>query len=843
MYCAQFTPLAADGLTHYSVLNILKTFVLALTALLLPILAAAQFTVSGKITDQQTGQPLPGATISLSNTLTAVANAEGSYSFTHLKARDYSIRVTYVGYAASEKGITLTGDQAVNIALAKSNFLTEEVTVSATRAYKNSPIAFTNLNKQDLQKNNFGQDVPYLLNQTPSVVITSDAGTGIGYTGIRVRGSDQTRTNVTINGIPLNDAEDQGVYFVDLPDLASSVDNIQIQRGVGTSTNGAGAFGASINIQTNTRRDTAYADINTSAGSYGTVKTTVSAGTGLLGGHFTLDGRLSRIASDGYIDRASSNLRSFFLSGAYYTKNTIIRANVFSGVERTYQAWDGVNADSLYYGNRRYNELGIIDPNKPNGPFYKNQTDNYTQNHFQLLVDHKFSDKFSFSGALHYTKGYGYYEEYRNADPVANYNLKPVIYGTDTLSTTDLVRRLWLNNDFYGVTYNFKYRPVNNLNLTLGGAYNQYRGAHYNNIEWTQESTTIPPDYEYSRNTAKKNDFNIFARADYHVGKFLLYGDMQYRNVWYSFFGLDRNLVNIQQAVTLNFFNPKVGLTYEINQRNNVYASFAVGNHEPNRDDFVNSTPDNRPKPERLDDFEAGYRTVQGIFSGGINGFYMHYNNQLVLTGSLNDVGEAIRTNVKDSYRKGIELDGRFRFTRQLSWAVTAALSANKIKNYTQYFNQYDDNYNLTGQVSETLAKTDIAYSPAFVGSSELSFSPFKGAEIALISKYVSKQYLDNTMNTNPASFTVSAHDELNPYAANRQIGGYFISNLRLHYNFSLPSVKNIGVGLLINNIFNKKYVTNGATYPEIDSGAMANYNYYYPQAPANFLASLSLSF
>jgi iron complex outermembrane receptor protein len=814
----------------------LKKLVLAFTALLLPFLAAAQFSLSGKITDHQTGQPLPGATVSLIGTgFSTATGTDGNYSLNNLPAALYRIRITYIGYVQEQHNIRLAGNQTANLALAPSNFLTEEVTVSATRARKNSPIAFTNLSKKDLDKNNLGQDLPYLLNQTPSTVVTSDAGTGVGYTGLRIRGSDLTRINVTINGIPYNDSESQGSYFVDLPDFASSVNNIQIQRGVGTSTNGAGAFGASINIQTNTRRDTAYAEINTAAGSYGTIKNTISAGTGLLGGHFSLDGRLSRIASDGYIDRASSNLRSFFVSGAYYGKNTTIRANVFSGVERTYQAWNGVNADSVYYGNRRYNELGLM----PNGQYYNNQTDNYTQNHYQLLVDQKFSDKFSFSGALHYTKGYGYYEEYKTDQSVANYGLKPVIIGADTLATTDLVRRLWLNNDFYGVTYNFHYRPVTGLNLTLGGAYNQYKGAHYNNIEWTQQSTTITPDYEYSRNNAKKNDFNIFARADYQVGKFLLYGDLQYRNVYYSFFGLDRNLNDLQQAVTLNFFNPKVGLTYELDQHNNVYTSFAVGNREPNRDDFVNSTPLNRPKAENLKDFEAGYRTTQGIFSGGLNGFYMLYKNQLILTGALNDVGEAIRTNVKDSYRAGLELDARLRFSRMFSWGVTGTLSTNKIKNYTQYFSNYDDG-TLAG---ETFAKTDIAYSPSFIGSSELSFSPFKGSEIALLSKYISHQYLDNTMNTNPSGFTVAPNDLFNPYAANREIKGYFVSDVRLRYNFSLPSVKNIGITLLVNNIFGKKYVANGATYPDIEGGHVANYNYYYPQAPTNFLAALSLAF
>ncbi|HEY4195024.1 MAG TPA: carboxypeptidase regulatory-like domain-containing protein, partial [Mucilaginibacter sp.] len=512
----------------------MKTLFTAFFALLLPVLAAAQLSISGKITDQS-GTPLPGATVTVNPTLSTVSDAEGKYQLSNLPNGNYTLKVTYIGYQPFEKAVELTANTIVDVSLGSSNTMTEEVTVSATRAAKNSPTAYTNMNRKEIQENNLGQDLPFLLNQTPSVVTTSDAGAGIGYTGIHIRGSDATRINVTINGIPYNDSEEQGVYFVDLPDFASSVDNIQIQRGVGTSTNGAGAFGASINIQTTTRRDTAYAELNNSVGSYGTVKNTINVGTGLLGGKFTIDGRLSRIYSDGYIDRASSDLKSYFLSGAYYGKNTVIRFNTFSGTEHTYQAWDGVPEDSLKAGNRTYNELGL----EPNGTFYKNQTDNYTQDHYQLLVDQKISDKLSFSGALHYTHGYGYYEEYQPAQNLTDYGIKPVIVGGDTINTTDLTRRLWLNNKFYGVTYNLKYQPEKNLNFTLGGAYNEFKGAHYNNIEWTQQSTGIPPDYQYSRNDADKTDFNVFGKADYHIGKVTLYADMQYRHIYYSFLGYD----------------------------------------------------------------------------------------------------------------------------------------------------------------------------------------------------------------------------------------------------------------------------------------------------------------
>ncbi|WP_366520935.1 TonB-dependent receptor [Mucilaginibacter sp.] len=797
----------------------MKNLFATVIALLLPVMAAAQFSVSGKITNQQTGEALPGATIALANsTEKTIANANGRYHIDNLKNGSYALTVSFIGYQSSTKKIELTTNVVSDFALQPATTLTEEVTVSATRASATSPTAYTNLKKEDIAKNNSGRGFEYLLEQTPSTVVTSNAGAGVGYTSIRIRGSDATRINVTLNGIPLNDAEDQGVYFVDLPDLASSVDNIQVQRGVGTSTNGAGAFGASINIQTTTRRDTAYTELNSSAGSYGTLKNTFSLGTGLLGGKFSFDGRASEMTSDGYIDRSASTLKSFFLSGAYYGKKSVLRLNVFSGYERTHQAWDGVPEDSVKFGNRRYNELGYI--NSSNS-YYKNQVDNYTQNYYQLLYNQQLSDKLSFSGALHYTRGYGYYEEYKNSASVADYGLKPVVIGGDTLASTDLVRRLWLSNYFYGATYNFNYKPQQNFNLTLGGAYNEYKGDHYNNIEWTQQSTTIPPDYEYSRNHAKKTDFNVFGRAEYRAGSVILYGDVQYRHIGYSFLGYDQDLNNVQQQVGLNFFNPKAGITYELNQHSNIYASVAVGNHEPNRSDFVNSSPLSRPKAEHLTDFEAGYRISQPTFGGGINGFYMLYKNQLVLTGALDDVGEAIRTNIKDSYRAGIEANAWVKITQQLAWYANASISQNKVKNFSQFLANYD-----TGNTDETqYKKSDIAYSPGFVGASTISYHPLKNAEIAFISKYVARQYLDNTSTLT------------------RSLPAYFVNDVRINYNFKMKGVKNVGIGLLVNNVFSKKYVSDGATYPDIEGGKTVNYNYFFPQAPVNFLASLNLKF
>ncbi|PJJ80465.1 iron complex outermembrane receptor protein [Mucilaginibacter auburnensis] len=784
----------------------------------MPILASAQFSVSGKVTNQA-GEALPGATVIIQTlNANAITDVNGNYQFNNVAAGSYTLKVSYIGFAPVQKAIRIAGNAKLDFELSNSGTITDEVTVNATRASAKSPTAFANLSKKDIEKNNSGRGFEYLLEQTPSTVVSSNAGAGVGYTGIRIRGSDGTRINLTVNGIPINDAESQGSFSVNLPDLASSINSIQVQRGVGTSTNGAASFGASINIQTNTRQDTAYAELNNSAGSYGTVKNTVNIGTGLLGDHFTFDGRLSRMLSDGYIERASSNLKSYFLSGAYYGKNNVLRLNVFSGQEKTYQAWNGVPEESVIAGDRRYNEVGYI---KKTGGFYDNQTDNYTQNHYQLLYDHQLTSKLSFSGALHYTRGFGYYEEYKNDQKLTNYGITPVVIGGTTISNTDLIRQLWLSNHFYGVTYNLNYKPGNNLNIILGGAYNEYKGDHYDKIMWTQASTNVPPGYEYARDFAKKTDFNVFSRAELTLGDFLLYGDVQYRHIDYSFLGFDRNLNNVQQEALLDFFNPKVGVTYNISPSSNVYASLAVGNHEPNRNDFTNSTPASRPKSENLKDFEAGYRFGSKNFSANINGFYMLYKNQLVLTGSLNDVGAAIRTNIKDSYRAGIEVSTRLGITEQLTWLANATVSTNKVKNFDQYlYNADSDTYDLT-----QYKKTDIAYSPTFIAGSTLAYKPINNTEIAFISKYVSRQYLDNTS-------TVS-----------RSLAAYFVNDVRLSYNFKVKGVKNVGLGLLINNVFSEKYQSDGATYPTIEGGQINNYNYWFTQAPVNFLASLNVRF
>lgn len=788
----------------------MKKLLFIAAAVLLPFLASAQFSISGKISEKNSGSALSGASISLENSYSAArSDASGNYTLKNLKPGNYLVKVSFLGYQTLERSVSLNGNISLNLELIQNSLLADEVMVRATRASENSASTYSNISKEQLEKNNLGQDLPFLLNQTPSVVVSSDAGNGVGYTGIRIRGSDPTRLNVTINGIPYNDPESQGTYWVNMPDFASSVDNIQIQRGVGTSTNGAGAFGGSLNIQTTTKRDSAYAELNNTFGSFQTIKNTVNAGTGLINNKFSFDGRLSRIQSDGYIDRGSSMLKSYFLSGAYYGKNNLLRANVFSGSEKTYQAWNGV-PENLLETNRTFN-----------GFTYDDQTDNYTQDHYQLLYSHTFSSDFSANTALHYTYGRGYYEEFKDDQNLANYGIDSYSLGGTSISRSDLVRRRWLDNDFYGFTYSLNYAPSADFNFTLGGAYNEYDGDHFGEVirgQFIPIGNNIQP---YYKGNGFKTDFNTYAKAEYGIGKLNLFADLQYRSLNYTISGTDKNRFNLSQKDQMSFFNPKFGFSYEFNRMNNLYASIAVANKEPNRDDYINSSTANRPFSENLLDIETGYRFSTSNLTAGINAYAMLYKDQLVLTGKVNDVGEYIRQNVKVSSRYGIELDGRVQISNTLAWGLTASLSDNKISDFTEYADDYDNG----GQIVTNYKNTDLAFSPKFTGSSELSFQALRKTEIAILSKYVGEQYLDNTSNSQ------------------RRLEAFFVNDLRLRYNTSFKGLKNIGLTLLVNNVFSELYEANGYTFSYMYGGNYTTENYYYPQATRNFLLSLSLKF
>ena len=802
---------------------------------MLPFFALAQISITGKVTDNNQ-KPLPGATIKVRNQKTAVlSDGEGNFTLSNLNAGKYVIAVSYLGYKSTEKTIELKENQTENFVLIPQAFLADEVVVRATRANEKSATTYKNVTKAEIQENNFGQDLPFILQNTPGVVVNSDAGAGVGYTGIRIRGSDNSRINVTVNGIPINDSESQGTFYVNMPDFASSVDNIQIQRGVGTSTNGAGAFGASLNIQTTASEMEPYAEVNNTYGSFDTWKNTIKVGTGLINDRFSFDGRLSRISSDGYVDRGSSLLKSYFMSGAYHGNKDFLRINVFAGAEKTYQSWNGIpesrlnndvagmqayidrnglsqaDADNLLNSGRTYNSF-----------LYNNQTDNYWQNHYQMLYARQFSDKFSFNGALHYTQGEGYYEEYCVANKLSDYGLNPVVIGGTTVTRTDLIRRRWLDNDFYGVTYAFNYVPQKNLNFTLGGAYNEYKGAHFGQIIWAQYASNGDIDRHYYDNEGFKTDFNTYGKVNYSpVEALSLFADLQYRRVYYDIAGTENKLNTLAINETLNFFNPKFGATFFINPESNLYASFSVANKEPNRDDYTDAAVGIYPKPERLNDVELGYRFKDKRFNLGANAYGMFYKNQLVVTGKINDVGGNYRQNVDRSYRLGIELDGSYIISKSFALNANAAFSRNKIKNFTEYYDDYDNG----GQVVNNYSLTDISYSPAAVLFGELVYKPVTGFALALQSKYVSKQYMDNTQNND------------------RTINGYWVSNARLGYDFKFAGVKNVNLGLLVNNLFDKKYESNGYTYGYLSGGNRITENFFYPQAGTNFLLSLNVKF
>ena len=695
----------------------------------------------------------------------------------------------------------------------------QEVVVMGTKAQANNPITFQNLNKKEIDKQNFGQDLPFLLNLTPSTVISSDAGAGVGYTGIRIRGTDPTRTNVTINGVPINDAESHGTFWVNMPDMASSSQNIQVQRGVGTSSNGAGAFGASINIQTDGLNPNAYSEISSGYGSFNTWKNTVKAGSGLLSNNWAFDARLSKITSDGFIDRASSDLKSFFVSAGRYGKKSIFKVNVFSGKEKTYQAWNGISEDLLKAGNRTHNDFT-----------YPNQTDNYQQDYYQMFYTYQFNKHIKANIGLHYTYGRGYYEEYREGDKFSTYKLKDTLFVLntnviDTITRGNFVRRRWLDNDFYGTVFSFVYEK-NKLNITVGGGLNKYDGRHYGELIWSQFAMDGNINDRFYDGNSTKTDFNIYGKATYNLtNKLDGFIDLQQRTINYKAKGEDlNNGVYLPYNINLNFnfFNPKAGLTYSVQKNANIYAYVGVANKEPVRNDIIQANPLNLPKPEQLINYEFGFRKnwKKSAFSANI--YYMDYRNQLITTGQINDVGAYNRVNVPNSYRAGIELTAGLQLIKNLKWQTTFTFSQNKIKEFTEFVDDWDNG----GQIQTQHKDVSIAFSPNIIGSSIFTYSPFAKCDIDLISKYIGKQYLDNTENEN------------------RKIDAFFVNDIRITYGLTVKSMfKYIGLGLQVNNVLNEKYAPNGYTYSGYSGGVRGDYNFYYPQAGTNFLTNLVLKF
>ena len=689
----------------------------------------------------------------------------------------------------------------------------DEVFVSAIRATRESPVTFTNLTKEDLKPRNLGQDIPILLNFMPAVVTTSDAGAGVGYTGIRVRGSDATRVNVTINGIPYNDSESHGTFWVNMPDFASSTESLQLQRGVGTSTNGAGAFGASLNIATDGISEEAYGQISSSIGSFSTLRNNLKFSTGLLNDHVEISGRLSRINSEGYIDRASSELDSYFLQGAYKNENTLLKAVLFGGHEITYQAWYGIDAATLE-SDRTFNPSGIYTDENGNTQFYENEVDNYKQNHAQLLWNQKLNDSWNTNLALHYTRGRGFFEQFKEDDDFSTYGFSPLAIDGEEVNTTDLIRRRWLDNDFYGTVFSANYNKEN-LNLILGGGWNSYEGKHFGEVIWAEFAPNSSIRDRYYDDDSNKTDFNVFAKANYQLGDFWsLFGDLQYRSVGYNANGDDTGLVDD----TFNFFNPKVGATYDLNQNNNFYLSYAVANREPNRNDYENGSP----KPEKLNDFELGWRYLSSDIQVSTNVYYMNYKDQLVLTGELNDVGAPLRANVGDSYRFGLEIDANIALGNKFVINPNIALSSNKNKDFV---------FQRDGAI-QNLGNTNIAFSPDIIFGNRISYMPIDDLQISLLSKYVGKQYMGN----------IDAKGSV--------LEGYSQTDFNLQYVIETKSfIKSITLSALVNNIFNAEFVSNGYFFTYDDTWSAPGQTTtiegagYYPQAGTNFLLGATLKF
>jgi iron complex outermembrane receptor protein len=688
----------------------------------------------------------------------------------------------------------------------------DEVLVSAIRVTTKTPISFSNLDKKDIKYRNLGQDIPILMNYLPSVVTTSDAGNGVGYTGIRVRGSDATRVNVTINGIPYNDSESHGTFWVNMPDFASSLESLQLQRGVGTSTNGAGAFGASLNMLTDSYSKESNGEISNSFGSFNTRKHTVKFSTGLLNDHFELAGRVSALKSDGYIDRAASDLKSYFLQATYVGKTTLIKALAFGGTEKTYQSWNGLEDLDLLKNDRTFNTAGMYIDASGNNRFYDNETDNYQQDHYQLHWNEKVSTNWRTNLAFHYTKGKGYYENYKENAKFSAYGLTPILINGTTINRTDLVRQKWLDNDFYGTTFSAIYNNEK-LEMIFGGGYNRYEGDHFGKVIWARYASTSEKQDLYYDDYASKNDGNIFAKANYQIAdKLSLFGDFQLRNVHYKANGTEAGMVNDN----FNFFNPKAGLNFEINTNNALYFSYARANREPNRTDYENGSP----IPEKLNDFELGLRHATQKVKLNANLYYMGYKDQLILTGELDDVGAPIRKNSGDSYRFGLELDATVALTDKLLIRPNVTLSTNKNKDF--FFTR--------DGVLTALGNTNIAYSPDIIVGNVVTFLPIRNFQISFLSKFVGEQYMGNIDSEGS------------------KLKSYFVNDLNVSYEIKPKSVfKAVVLSVLVNNIFDYKYVSNGYFYTFDDDysnpAAVTTIEGagYYPQAGINFLAGLTL--
>lgn len=833
----QFRPL--DCPFVHSNLNLNMRFFICLLMLLLSQFSYSQIQLSGKVLDTEK-EPCIGAIVEIQNK-SAVANAAGQFEISGLKKGESILKITYGVYKWEER-LDLQKDREITIEM-KRSVVYDAIIVEGTRVDESMPFTHVEVKEDEIEDQSYGQDVPFILKWKPSMVVTSDAGTGIGYTGMRIRGSDPTRINVTINGIPLNDAESQAVFWVNTPDLLASASDVQIQRGVGTSTNGAGAFGASVHLNLNKFSQQPYGRVEAGLGSFNTYRFNTQLSTGLLNDHWYFEGRLSRISSDGYIDRGSAELRSEYLSGRYLYKNGSVRAYYFGGNEVTYQAWNGVpvqyvDNDSL----RTFNSAGTERPGEP----YEDEVDNYGQDHYQLHWDHDWGN-INTTLSFHYTKGAGFFEQYMADASFSSYNLDPINIGGEIIDQTDLIQRRWLDNDFYGSVFSAEWRPGAGRSIQFGGAYHRYKGRHFGEVIWAQFlGDDILEDHIYYDNDAVKTDANVYVKWTEEVWRNLnFFVDLQVRNILYEFRGVTNEGQFLPQDDRLTFFNPKAGFTKRWQNGDQSYLSFALGQREPNRDDYTENPPSQRPSPEKLYNLEAGHSL--GWQSGGLEltAYYMYYEDQLILTGEINNVGEYSRTNVPSSYRLGLEVAFQQQLNTGLDLYGNLTLSRNRINEFSSFV----DNWDTGEQIEEKYSNTPIAFSPNVIAAAGLKYDVYtyqtangKGdIGIEWQHKYVGQQFLDNTGSDI------------------RSLDAYYYSDIHLRWDSPIGSLNNLGVQLVVRNIWNNLYETNGWTYryrtesfnpvesdPYSIAGARPDfYNQIglYPQAGINFLLTVGLEF
>lgn len=772
-------------------------------------------------------EPLAGASVVINpGNRGTVTNQDGEFRFGEIRPRKVEVTVSFLGFERWQRNVDLSETSSIEVTMTPKSHLTEEVVVTAYRAGSKTPVAHTDLGGEELRSTGAGNDIPSLLELTPSLITTSESGTGLGYTGFRIRGTDPTRINVTMNGVPVNDSESQGVFWANMPDFANSVENVQIQRGVGTSTQGPAAFGATVNFQTTTSEPVAYGEISSTAGSFNTVKNSLRMGTGMINDKFSFEGRYSRLKSDGYIQNAFSDHQSLYLGGTMHLDHSFLKMVLLHGDQRTGISWWGVPQEMLEE-NRRYNPAGAYTDEFGNEQYYEDQTDNYKQTHAQLFYSHAVNDQFYFTTALHYTRGDGYYEQYKMDEPFADYGLPNITVSDQTIETTDLIRRKWLGNDFYGATFSGNAQLSPGVEFTFGGGWNQYDGNHFGRLIWMRYAGNTEKKHEWYYNNGLKTDYNAFAKLNWQVSPLMrAFADLQYRGINYEMSGEDDDLISLDQKHDFSFFNPKAGLYFTPNNRHSFYAFAGVSNREPTRTNFkdAKNDPDATPQSERLFDIEIGHNYQSSIFSSGINFYYMHYNDQLVPTGEKSNSGYDIMTNVPDSYRAGVELVTAVRLVSWLNWDMNVTLSRNIIKDYVETAVNYTETWE-EETITKELGETQIAYSPSISGSSNLTAGIAQNLKASFISKYVGEQYFDNTESDA------------------RKLDAYFVNDLQFTWSLFPKALKQIDLQMTIHNVLDHEYSSNAYGGNWYEQGEEKTWAYFYTMAGRYFMGQVVVKF